>query len=148
MLETARDLLHRVLYSDFGDSFLLIRLEKRILRSVNEMLGRPLAPRAGDTPAAPPPVAREPAPVMVYFERDRNVRELTRVQDTLRARNISYKLLDVSGDPSTKSFVVQTAQCEEDDLPVVFVAGTVVGCYNELVQWDVSGRLTRDVFGA
>ena len=143
-----RSLLHRALETTRGDSFMLIRVQKRIARGVHEMLGSPLAPKkeAQETAEAPQP-QREPAPVMVYMEKDRNLRERTKIEDTLRARNISYRVLDVSQDPSTKSFVVQAANCKEDDLPVVFVGGDVVGCFNELVQWDVSGRLTRAVFG-
>ena len=142
-----RSLLNRALETKRGDSIALIRIQKQIARGVHEMLGRPLAPKVEEPPPPPATEKREPAPVMVYMEKDRNLRERTKIEDTLRARNISYKLLDVSQDPSTKSFVVQAAQCEEDDLPVVFVGGDVVGCFNELVQWDVSGRLTRAVFG-
>lgn len=143
-----RSLLNRALETKRGDSIALIRIQKSIARGVHEMLGRPLAPKAEVNEQAPPPAqAREPSPVMVYMEKDRNLRERAKIEDTLRARNISYKLLDVSQDPTTKAFVVQAAQCEEDDLPVVFVGGDVVGCFNELVQWDVSGRLMRAVFG-
>jgi hypothetical protein len=148
MLDDLRSLALRALETKRGDSFLLIRVQKRILRRVHRLLGSPLAPSTDATPPAPPPPAREPAPVMVYVEGDRNIRERLKIEDTLRARNISYRLLDVSGDPSTKTFVVQAAKCEEDDLPVVFVGGDVVGPYNELVQWDVTGRLVQQVFGA
>src|SRR5262245_43827750 len=114
-----KSLLNRALETKRGDSFALIRMQKRIARRVHEMLGSPLAPKPEKTEAegATQAPQREPAPVMVYMEKDRNLRERTKIEDTLRARNISYKLLDVSQDPSTKSFVVQAAQCEEDDLP-------------------------------
>jgi hypothetical protein len=36
---------------------------------------------------------------------------------------------------------------KEDELPVVFVAGTPVGGYNELTEWDVAGKLAKAVFG-
>lgn len=85
---------------------------------------------------------------MVYFERDRNARELTRIQEVLAAREVPYKLLDVTGDPATLSFVTRTARCEEDDLPVVFVAGDVVGTFRDLVQFDVNGGLVAAVFGS
>jgi hypothetical protein len=143
-----RSLLHRALETKRGDSFALIRAPKQILRGVNDLLGGPLSPKVNTAPVEQPVVKREPAPVMVYREGDRNLRERMRIEDALKARDIQYKLLDVSGDPTTKAFVVQAAGCEEDDLPVVFVGGTVVGTFNELVQWDVSGRLMREVFGA
>lgn len=147
-----RSLLHRALETKRGDSFAAIRVPKAIFRGVNDLLGDPLSehaakPKEEATPAAPA-VKRDPAPVMVYREGDRNIRERIKIEDALKARNIDYKLLDVSGDPTTKAFVVQAAGCEEDDLPVVFVGGAVVGTFHELVQWDVSGRLMREVFGA
>jgi hypothetical protein len=37
---------------------------------------------------------------------------------------------------------------EADDLPIVYVAGTPVGAFNDLVEWDVSGKLKTAVFGA
>ncbi len=91
--------------------------------------------------------AREPAPVMVYFERDRNQRLIERVQELLTSRNIVFRSLDVSGDAATLAFITREAKCEDDDLPIVFVAGAPVGGYNELVDWDVSGKLKTSVFG-
>ncbi len=90
---------------------------------------------------------REPAPVVVYFEKDRNQRLIERVRELLTAKQIQFQALDVSGDAATLAFIMREARCEEDDLPVVFVAGTVVGGFNELVDWDVSGRLKTAVFG-
>lgn len=98
--------------------------------------------------AAPRPVpAREPAPVMVYLEKDRNQRLIERVRELLNSKQIPFRELDVSGDAATLAFVVREAQCEDDDLPIVFVGGAVVGGFNELVDWDVSGRLKTAVFG-
>lgn len=107
------------------------------------------AERAGPKPSsAPAPVvAREPAPVMVYFEKDRNQRLIERVQQLLEAKQIPFRALDVSGDAATLAFIVREARCEEDDLPIVFIAGSAVGGYTELVDWDVSGRLQLAVFG-
>lgn len=109
----------------------------------------------GAPPPAPPVIVqapqvvkkREPAPVVVYFEKDRNQRLIERVREVLSAKAIVFQALDVSGDAATKAFVMREAKCEEDDLPVVFVAGTVIGGFNELVEWDVSGRLKKAVFG-
>jgi glutaredoxin len=93
------------------------------------------------------PSSREPAPVVVYCEKNRNQRMIDRVEEALQAKGIAYRLLDVTGDEATLDFVLQKAKCEADDLPIVFVAGTVVGGYGELVEWDVSGRLAEAVFG-
>ena len=84
---------------------------------------------------------------MVYFEKDRNQRLKDRVEEMLKARGIAYRCLDVAGDEATMSFVTREAKCKEDELPIVFVAGTPVGGYNELVAWDVSGKLKTSVFG-
>jgi hypothetical protein len=99
--------------------------------------------------ARPAEVARqrEPAPVVMYFEKDRNQRLIERVRELLDAKQIPFQALDVSGDAATIAFVMREAQCEDDDLPIVFVAGKAVGGFNELVDWDVSGRLKAAVFG-
>ncbi len=91
---------------------------------------------------------REPAPVVVYFEKDRNQRLIERVQELLASRGIAYRALDVTGDEATMAFVMREAKCEEDDLPIVYVAGVPVGGYNDLVEWDVSGKLKTSVFGS
>ncbi len=92
--------------------------------------------------------SREPAPVMVYIEKDRNAREIERTEEVLKARNIAYRLLDVTGDEAALAFVMREAKCKEDELPIVFVATTPIGGYNELVEWDVSGKLAAAVYGA
>ena len=96
--------------------------------------------------AAPRTPPREPAPVIVYFEKDRNVRLFGRIKEALEARNIAFTALEV--DTATKAFVMREAKCKEDELPIVFVATTPVGGYNELVEWDVSGKLATAVYGA
>lgn len=123
---------------------------RRVRSKLKELvLGPASAPptqrSATSLPRAPRP--REPAPVMVYFEKDRNQRLIERVRELLTAKNIPFQMLDVSGDAATIAFVCREAQCEDDDLPVAFVAGTPIGGFNELVDWDVSGRLKTAVFG-
>jgi hypothetical protein len=90
---------------------------------------------------------RAPAPVVVYFEKDRNQRLIERVRELLTAKQIPFQALDVTGDAATLAFIMREAQCEDDDLPIAFVAGTPIGGYNELVDWDVSGKLKAAVFG-
>jgi len=86
--------------------------------------------------------------VVVYFEKDRNQRLIDRVRELLESKQIPFRTLDVSGDAATLAFIVREAKCEDDDLPIVFVGGTPVGGFNELVDWDVSGKLKTAVFGA
>jgi glutaredoxin len=88
----------------------------------------------------------EQAPVMVYFEKDRNARELARLEETLAAKQITYKLLDVAGDEAALDFVMREAHCEQDDLPIVFVAGSAIGGFRKLVEADVSGELQKALY--
>jgi glutaredoxin len=126
-------------------------LLRRLRAKLNDLgLAVPVTARPVATPGAAPPVAakkREPAPVVVYFERDRNQRLIERTRELLQAKQIPFQALDVSGDAATLAFIVREAKCEDDDLPIVFVAGAPVGGFNELVDWDVSGRLKAAVFG-
>lgn len=166
MIDIVRTSLHQAITTPLGDRFLPVRLPKDLARRVNVMLGEPLCSktelerrRAGRTtlealkknggkpamPTAAPVVAQ--APVVVYFEKDRNARMLGRIQEALDAKTIKYTLLDISTDEVTKNFVLREAKCKDDDLPVVFVASAPVGGYNELVDWDVSGRLAKALAG-
>lgn len=135
-----------------------VRLPKDIARRLNVTLGRPLAPkdelenrgraraRLADLRSGANEARRagvEQAPLIVYFEKDRNVRELVRIEEMLSAKGVSYKRLDVAGDEATIAFVTRKADCERDDLPVVFVADHAVGGYTELVAVDVAGELDR-----
>jgi hypothetical protein len=174
MLDTVRTTLHWAITTPIGDGLWPIRVQKSIARRINTLLGEPLCSRemlearragsavsAAPAPVAPPasaPVAAaapapkpapkpKAAPVMVYYEKDRNQRELERIREVLGAREVPYKLLDVTGDESTIAFVTRSAKCEEDDLPIVFVAGDVVGTFRDLVQFDVNGQLVKAVFG-
>lgn len=166
MLDFVRISLHRAITSTSGDALLPIPLPRDVARRVNALLGEPLcsegelarrrtaaarleqlkkaAPGASGLPkSSERPLA---APVVVYFEGDRNARLLGRIQETLDARNMPFSLMDVAGDQATMAFVLREARCKEDDLPVVFVAGTAVGGWNELVDWDVSGKLAKAVY--
>ena len=178
MLDAVKDALYRAITSPKGDSLAPIRLPKDLARRLNATLGSPLAPirelakrrdalgrlaalRDAKTRngGAPPganghgePTASsqktEAAPVMVYFEKDRGVRELARIEEALGGKGIAYKLLDVAGDEATLDFVMREAGCERDELPVVFVGGAAIGNFPALVKADVSGELQRAVYGA
>jgi hypothetical protein len=137
---------------------------------MNSAFGRPLCPpeelvqrrearerlavlrsSAGRTPEAKAhsgATRSEAAPVLVYFEKDRNPHELRRMREALDAKSIAYKMLDVTGDTATIEFVTHKVGCKADDLPVVFVADTPIGAYPALVEADVSGALSRAIYGA
>src|ERR1700720_1483523 len=100
MLDAVKDALYRVITTPRGDSLAPIRLPKDLARRLNATLGSPLAPirelarrrdalgrlaalrDAKNGNGAPAPTQSAPsektdaAPVMVYFEKDRGVREL------------------------------------------------------------------------
>jgi len=126
-------------------------LLKRIRAKLTRILNAPgvVTPSRTLIPAGVPAAAakREPAPVVVYFERDRNQRLIERVRELLESKQIPFRALDISGDAATLAFIIREAKCEDEDLPIVFVAGTPVGGFNELVDWDVSGKLKTAVFG-
>jgi glutaredoxin len=162
MLDVFRTTLYRVIESPRGDAIAALRLPKMLARSVNELLGSPLCSaeelaqrRAAEAKLASlrgkaqeQKVSREPAPVVVYFEKDRNQRLIDRIRELLDARSIAYRMLDVTGDEPTQAFVVREAKCEPDDLPIVFVGGAPIGGYNDLVESDVSGALRTAIDGA
>jgi glutaredoxin len=162
MLDVLRTTLHRVIQSPRGDSVAVLRLPKMLARGVNELLGSPLCSaeelatrRAAEAKLASlrgkaqgGKIAREPAPVVVYFEKDRNQRLIDRIRELLDARSIAYRMLDVSGDEPTMAFIMREAKCEADDLPIVFVGGAPIGGYNDLVESDVSGALRTAIYGA
>jgi glutaredoxin len=163
MLDSLRTMLHQAITGTRGDSIAPIRVGKQVAKDLNEMLDKPLCSseelekrRAGarrlaelrSRPAVVAEVKRAPAPVMIYFEKDRNTRELVRVRELLAAHAIEPKLLDVTGDEATIAFVMREAKCERDELPAVFVGGTALGGFRALVAADTSGELKRAVFGA
>src|SRR5271169_5427629 len=116
LVDRLRDSLYRAITTPRGDAFAPIRIQKDLARRLNMTLGSPLCSRdeaakrresarrlhdlrsgPGDTTSKTAAV-REAAPVMVYFEKDRNVRELGRVEELLGAKGIAFTKLDVRGD--------------------------------------------------
>jgi hypothetical protein len=166
MLGRVREAIFQAITTPRGDSLAAVRVPKDIARKLNTALGEPLATREElakreaararlaelrrpGEPGGPsgPAAASGPAPVFVYFEKDRNVRELTRIEELLEARGHAWKRLEIANDEAMLDFVMRTAACERDDLPVVFVADRCVGAFPALVEADVSGELARLVRG-
>lgn len=163
MLDLVRTSLHRALTTSAGDRFFPVRVPKDLARRFNAALGEPICSkeelerrRAGrakleelkqsgrgsarvDTAA--------PAPVMIYFEEDRNARTLGRIKKLFDEQAIAYTLLDVTDDPTTKEFVLREAKCKDGGLPIVFVATTPIGGYDALAEWNASGRLAKALAG-
>jgi len=138
----------------------LFRVARRVelVQRVNYMLGEPLCTkeelkRRRDARARleelkkpgakTAPLKKADVPVQIYHEADRNNRMLVRMKELLDAKGVKYTLLDVYNDQATKEFVMLQSRCKEDELPIVFVGGVAVGGYNELVDWNASGKLAK-----
>ena len=127
-----------------------------LARKANAALGRPLADAAeladrrafeARTTAAPAPAAgaaREAAPVVVYHM-DKTRRDATRLTEVLDGAGIPYKVMNIQDDPAAQSAVRRDSKGFR--LPVVFIAGEVIGGRAELTNLVASGELKKKVFG-
>ena len=146
-----RSLAHQQLEAREADGPLVRRL-RDVVSTVNDLLGKPIRPDDGsqNATAGPEPVVvtgavREQAPVVVYFD-GKDQRTKAKVEELLNAREIKFRLLDVTNDEAERSWVITAAKSEE--FPIVVIAGTAVGGFHELVQLDVTGQLKKRVFGS
>ena len=134
-----------------------------LARKANEALGRPLADAneledrkafatkagsatvvAGSKVVVPAPNA-EVAPVIVYHM-DKTRRDATKLTDILDAEKIPYKVSNIQEDPAAQMAVRRDSKGHR--LPVVFIAGEVIGGKAELSNLISSGELKKKVFGA
>jgi hypothetical protein len=163
MLDLLRTRLHGAITSPVGDNLLPVRVTKDLARRANFVFGLPLcsteelAKRKAaaeklqnlrkNGPASKQPTERQKvlAPVTLYFELNRNNRELLRIEELLGAKNIQFQKRDLTGDEATMKFVTRTAKCKDDDLPVLFVADEAIGNYAAIVASDVSGELAKKI---
>ncbi len=134
-------------------------------RRVNDTLGRPLASSdeladreafAGGygaaavaaTPkaAAARPATTEAAPVIVYYFKDKQWRDVTRLTDVLDANSVPYKVMNLDGDEATQAAVRRDAKGRGG--PLCFIAGECIGGRAEVINLAGSGDLKRRVYGA
>ena len=129
-----------------------------LARKANTALGRPLADaaeladrrafEARATAAGPTPSSagapREAAPVVVYHM-DKTRRDATRLTEVLDGAGIPYKVMNIQDDPAAQSAVRRDSKGFR--LPVVFIAGEVIGGRAELTNLTASGELRKKVFG-
>jgi glutaredoxin-related protein len=132
-----------------------------LARKANAVLGRPLADeveladrRAFDARAAAAPsvaaahgkpaAAREPAPVVVYHM-DKTRRDAVKLTEILDGAGIPYKVMNIQEDPAAQMAVRRDSKGHR--LPVVFIAGEVLGGRSELTNLATSGELKKKVFG-
>jgi glutaredoxin len=134
-----------------------------LARKANEVLGRPLADEAeladrrafeeaaraqgrseGGGTAAKPEAQREAAPVVVYHM-DKTRRDAVRLTEVLDGEGIPYKVMNIQEDPAAQMAVRRDSKGFR--LPVVFIAGEVIGGRSELITLAGSGELRKKVFG-
>jgi glutaredoxin len=144
-----RGFVHRQL-EETGNEGPVLKRVREVANTVNDLLGKPIhgdASGATDTvgaAAAPASAAPLQAPVVVYFD-GKDHRTKTKIEELLRGRDIVFTVLDVGNDEAERSWVVTAAKSEE--FPIVVIAGTPVGGFQQLTQLDVQGELKRLVFG-
>jgi glutaredoxin-related protein len=131
-----------------------------LARKANAALGRPLADeaeladrrafeaRAAAAPAAASPgksqPQREAAPVVVYHM-DKTRRDAVKLTEILDGAGIPYKVMNIQEDPAAQMAVRRDSKGHR--LPLVFIAGEVVGGRSELTNLTTSGELKKKVFG-
>ena len=130
-----------------------------LARKANAVLGRPLADEAEladrrafeartAAPAAAAPVKsqtqREAAPVVVYHM-DKTRRDAVKLTEILDGAGIPYKVMNIQEDPAAQMAVRRDSKGFR--LPLVFIAGEVVGGRSELTNLATSGELKKKVFG-
>ena len=152
--DNVRALVDRALTSTRGNEYKPIKLLREVLGTANDLAGRPFCTQAeldrrrkrhsGATAQSHTAAAKEPAPVMVYFD-GQDHRTLKKVEELLKARAIPFKLLDCTDDEATRAWA--TAASHMHEFPIVFIAGESVGGLHELTQLDVNGILKKRVYG-
>ena len=129
-----------------------------LARKANEALGRPLADEAEladrrafesaaqgrAAPATERAVQREAAPVLVYHM-DKTRRDAARLTEILDGAGIPYKVMNLEDDAAAQAAVRRDSKGHR--LPVVFVAGEVIGGRTEVTNLVSSGELRKKVFG-
>ncbi|HEX3758056.1 MAG TPA: glutaredoxin domain-containing protein [Kofleriaceae bacterium] len=129
-----------------------------LARKANVALGRPLADEteladrrafeAGNaapaTAAAAASAQREAAPVVVYHM-DKTRRDAARLTEVLDGVGIPYKVMNIQDDLAAQTAVRRDSKGFR--LPVVFIAGEVIGGRAELTNLAASGELKKKVFG-
>jgi len=163
LLRQGRVLLHDVLASERGDRLPPLRWMRHALSFCNDLAGRPLcseqeldrrqteraaiaaevaAQRAGK--GQPTPARREPAPVVLYVT-DQDMRTKKKLEEVLKGRDIPYTVNDVTDDEASRSWAL--TQARKQEFPLLFIAGEPVGGLDEVMQLDVTGGLTKKVYG-
>jgi glutaredoxin-related protein len=152
--DKVRSLIFSAITSQMGNGSKPVRILREVIGTANDLFGRPFCSDAelierraamvrGSAADTRPPV-EEAAPVIVYFD-GKDHRTLKKMEDLLKGRAISYRVLDISDDESTHSWV--TTKSGSAEFPICFVAGESMGGLEQVLDLDVNGDLARRVFG-
>ncbi len=132
-----------------------------LARRANDALGRPLADEAelsdrrafdartapgavAAAPAVKPSATSEAAPVVVYHM-DKTRRDAQKLTEILDGMGIPYKVVNIQEDAAAQMSVRRDSGAHR--LPVVFIAGEVIGGRHELTYMMSTGELKKRVFG-
>ncbi len=153
--DKVRSLVFSAISSQRGNQLKPVRILREVAATANDLFGRPFCSDAelserravlsADSAAETRPPAREAAPVIIYFD-GKDHRTLKKMEDLLTGRAIAYRVLDVTDDEATHSWV--TTKAPGIEFPVCFVAGESIGGLGQVLDLDVNGELARHVFGA
>src|SRR6185312_4555927 len=106
-----------------------VKLLREVLGTANDLAGRPFCSQAEleerrATVERGGATRREPAPVMLYFD-GKDHRTKKKMEELLTAKEIPFKLLDVTDDEATRSWA--TTAAKQIEFPLLFIAGEPVG---------------------
>jgi glutaredoxin-related protein len=150
LADRLRTTVHEALTSTRADTVRPLRLVREVLGTANDLVGRPfcsqaeLDERRGAGEVGVAVVAREAAPVMLYFD-GKDHRTKKKIEELLQSKEIPFKVLDVTDDEATRSWASTAAK--QVEFPLLFVAGEPIGGLHEVMQLDVNGDLRKRVFG-
>jgi glutaredoxin len=83
---------------------------------------------------------------VVVYHMDKTRRDALKLTELLDGAGIPYKVMNIQEDPAAQMAVRRDSGPHR--LPVVFIAGEVIGGRAELTNLASSGELKKKVFGA
>ena len=82
---------------------------------------------------------------MALYTTDQDMRTKKKLEEVLKGRDIPYTINDVTDDEASRSWAL--TQARKQEFPLLFIAGEPVGGLDEVMQLDVTGGLTKKVYG-
>ena len=82
---------------------------------------------------------------MIVYHMDKTRRDAAKLTEVLDGAGIPYRVMNIQEDPAAQMAVRRDSKGFR--LPVVFIAGEVIGGRSELTNLAASGALKKKVFG-